>query len=118
MRMRTNLDMPKYLVAYVGGHVHAIDGLRGSTLWSTKLPGAYKASVGSVMLDGDVVLAGVGGRVYCLDIDDGRILWVNELPGMGLGMVSMATPGGHTNDTAQIAQVQMQQAANTASASV
>lgn len=115
MRMRTNLNMPEYLVAYVGGHIHAIDGLRGTTLWSTKLSGAYKASVGSVMLDGDVVLAGVGGRVYCLDINDGRVLWVNELPGMGLGMVSLATRNGHSDEAAQAAQLQ-QQAANSAAA--
>lgn len=108
MRMRIDMQMPEAVVVYVGGHVHAIDPMSGNTLWSTRLPKAYKQSIGTVLIEGDVVLAGVGGRVYCLDIYDGRVMWVNEMPGMGLGMVAVATPQSSANGAAQAAQ----QAAN------
>jgi outer membrane protein assembly factor BamB len=106
--MRIDMQMPEAVVVYVGGHVHAIDPMSGNTLWSTRLPKAYKQSIGTVLIEGDVVLAGVGGRVYCLDIYDGRVMWVNEMPGMGLGMVAVATPQSSANGAAQAAQ----QAAN------
>ncbi|MCA8935077.1 MAG: PQQ-binding-like beta-propeller repeat protein [Planctomycetes bacterium] len=108
MRMRMDLNMPEMIIVYVGGHVHALDPMTGQTLWSTRLPKAYKQSIGTVVIDGDIALAGVGGRIYCLDVTDGRILWVNEMPGMGLGMAAVATPNTSANGAAQSAQ----QAAN------
>lgn len=108
MRMRIDMRMPEAIVVYVGGCVHALDPMTGQTRWSTSLPRAYKQSIGTVLIDGDVVLAGVGGRVYCLDIVDGRILWQNDMPSMGLGMVAVATPATSGNGSAQSAQ----QAAN------
>jgi outer membrane protein assembly factor BamB len=111
--MRVNLEMPRAIVAYAGGHVQALDPLTGQTIWSTNLPKAYKTSIGTVLIDGDMVLAGVGGRVYCLDITDGRLIWVNELPGMGFGMVALATPVTSADGPAQSAQ----QAANAQAAS-
>lgn len=103
MRMRVDMRMPEAVIAYVGGHVFSLDPLTGKTIWETKLPKAYRTSIGGAIIDGDVVLAGVGGRVYCLDITDGRLLWMNEMPGLGLGMVSVATPAG-SSDSAQGAQ--------------
>ncbi|MCB9895864.1 MAG: PQQ-binding-like beta-propeller repeat protein [Planctomycetes bacterium] len=108
MRMRMDMRMPEAIVVYVGGHVHAVEPMSGQTLWSTRLPKTYKQSIGTVLVEGDVVLAGVGGRLYCLDIYDGRLIWMNEMPGMGLGMVAVATPAGSANGSAQAAQ----QAAN------
>jgi len=99
MRMRVDMRMPEAVIAYVGGRVFSLDPLTGKTIWETKLPKAYRSSIGGTIIDGDVVLAGVGGRVYCLDISDGRILWQNEMPGMGLGMVSVATPNATTDVT-------------------
>ena len=96
MRMRVDMRMPEAVIAYVGGRVFSLDPLTGKTIWETKLPKAYRSSIGGAIIDGDVVLAGVGGRVYCLDVTDGRILWQNDLPGMGLGMVSVATPNAAT----------------------
>lgn len=103
MRMRVDMRMPEAVIAYVGGRVFSLDPLTGRTIWETKLPKAYRSSIGGTIIDGDVVLAGVGGRVYCLDITDGRILWQNDLPGMGLGMVSVSTPTVST-DIAAAAQ--------------
>jgi outer membrane protein assembly factor BamB len=114
MRMRINMQLPPAIVAYVGGFVHALDPLTGNTVWERKLPKAYKASIGTVLIDGDVVLAGVGGRVYCLDLSSGRVLWTNEMPGLGLGMVAVATPATSANGAAQAAQA----AANAQAAAV
>ena len=104
MRMRIDMKLPEAIVIYVGGHVHAVDPMSGNTLWSTRLPKTYKQSIGTVLLEGDVVLAGVGGRLYCLDIYDGRLIWMNEMPGMGLGMVAVATPSNSADGSAQSAQ--------------
>ena len=104
MRMRINMQLPPAIVTYVGGFVHALDPLTGNAVWERKLPKAYKTSIGTVLIDGDVVLAGVGGRVYCLDLSSGRILWTNEMPGLGLGMVAVATPATSANGAAQAAQ--------------
>jgi outer membrane protein assembly factor BamB len=102
------MNMPEMIVVYVGGHVHSLDPLTGNTLWKTRLPKAYRNSIGTLLIEGDVVLAGAAGRVYCLDISDGRILWVNEMRWMGLGMVAVATPNGSADGSSQAAQ----QAAN------
>ena len=112
MRMRNSLGMPEHIVVYVGGWVHSLNPLDGKTLWETKLPKAYQSSLGSVVIDGDVVLAGVGGRVYCLDVQDGRLLWQNDMPGLGLGMVSLATPNASASSAAE------QQSANAQAAAV
>ncbi len=115
MRIRTNLEFPEEIIAYIGGHVHAINPLNGQTIWSTKLPKAYKSSIGTVIIDGDIVLAGVGGYLHALDKQDGRLIWTNEFKGMGLGMVGVATPLSSQNGTAQAAQQQANaQAAATA----
>ena len=114
MRLRLNMEMPQALAVYVGGHIHAIYPDTGDTAWSTKLPKAYKSSTGTILIEGDVVIAGVGGRVYCLDLSDGRILWINQMRRMGLGMVSMATTRQNTGGDAAAAhqqQVSQQQAA-------
>jgi outer membrane protein assembly factor BamB len=103
------MKLPKALVVYVGGHVHAIYPETGHTAWSTRLPKAYKASTGTVLIEGDIIVAGVGGRVYCLDLSDGRILWINQMPGLGLGMVSMATTRQSTGADAAAHQQQSHQ---------
>lgn len=115
MRMRIDMQLPPAIVAYVGGAVHALDPLTGKSIWHKKLPKAYKTSIGTVLIDGDIVLAGVGGRVYCLELASGRLLWTNEMPGLGLGMVAVATPATSANGTAQAAQ---QAAANAQAAAV
>lgn len=104
MRMRVDMRMPETIVVYAGGHVHALDPMTGQTVWRTKLPKAWASSIGTVVIDADVVLAGVGGRVYCLDVTDGRLLWTNDLPGMGLGMAAVATPETSASGAAQSAQ--------------
>lgn len=117
MRMRVDMRMPEAVIAYVGGRVFSLDPLTGETIWETKLPKAYRASIGGAIIDGDVVLAGVGGRVYCLDITDGRILWMNEMPGLGLGMVSVATPAVSSDPSQAAQQIANAQAAAAAAAS-
>ena len=116
MRMRVDMRMPEAVVVYVGGYVHALNPMTGDTVWSTKLPKAYKSSIGGAIIDGDVVLAGVGGRVYCLDITDGRLLWQNDMPGMGLGMVSVATPVTSSESAQGAQQIANAQAASAAAA--
>ena len=114
MRIRTNLGMPEHIVVYVGGWVHSLNPLDGKTIWETKLPKAYQSSIGSVVIDGDVILAGVGGRVYCLDVQDGRLIWTNEMPGLGLGMVSLATPNTSASSASEQQNANAQAAATSA----
>ena len=114
MRMRIDMRMPEAIIVYVGGNVCALEPMTGETVWSTKLPKAYKTSIGTVLVEGDVVLAGVGGRVYCLSLQDGRLMWMNDMPRAGLGMVAVATPLSSANGAAQSAQAAAEAAARAA----
>ncbi|MHC4839733.1 MAG: outer membrane protein assembly factor BamB family protein [Planctomycetota bacterium] len=106
MRIRSNLNFPEEIYAYVGGHIHAINPYTGETVWQTRLPKAYKSSIGTVIVDGDIVLAGVGGYLHALDKMDGRLLWTNEFKSMGLGIVGIATRASSADGSAQAAQQQ------------
>lgn len=106
------------LVIYVGGRVCRIDPRSGGILWVAKLPKAMQSSVGTVLVEEQIVYAGAGGRLYALALDDGHLLWENHLKGFGMGMVSMATRWRSSgSDPSQAQQLANQRRAAAAAAS-
>jgi outer membrane protein assembly factor BamB len=103
MRPPNHMTFPERVVVYVGGHVVSLDPVSGTTIWKTKLPKCYKHSIGTVLMDGDIVIAGVGGYVFALNIEDGAILWQNDMPRLGHGMISIATPSAAADSAAAAA---------------
>ncbi len=98
-----------------GESVHAIDLAGGNIVWSTKISGEYRASVGNgprgtPTIDGNRLYAqGLSGDVACLDLESGRILWQKNVlktfngsrPGWAIcesvlidGQKMICTPGG------------------------
>lgn len=104
MRLRMDMQVPEIVVVLIRGRVMGLEPKTGRTLWETKLPKTYGSYIGTVMIDGDLVLAGVAGRIHALDVRDGRLLWTNDMPGLGHGMVAMATPSASANGAAQAVQ--------------
>ena len=81
-----------HLFVGTNGHVLALDGRSGATLWKTSLP-RTGWSVVAILVGEDVLHCAAGGRVFGLDPEDGSILWENDLPGMGKKLVYLASHG-------------------------
>ena len=79
----------------IKGHVAALDREDGRLVWRWKAPKGN--SYGTVLVDGDRVLAGVYGYVYCLDAITGEQRWANPMKGFGTGVTSLATRRGRTD---------------------
>lgn len=84
----------------IGSHVVALDGATGTELWRTKLKGA---TLVTVHVDGDAILAGASGEVFCLDAATGALRWHNKLKGLGMGYVTFASSSAVTAAAAAIA---------------
>ncbi len=63
----------------------------GETVWATKLKGGDFVNV---VLDDGELYAAARGEISCLDPATGNIRWTNPLKGYGLGLASIASPGG------------------------
>jgi outer membrane protein assembly factor BamB len=85
--------MPASNLLYLGvrGTVLALDRATGQEVWRTRLKGADFVNV--ALVDGDLYAA-ARGELFCLDCTTGELRWQNPLKGLGLGLVSIAAPGG------------------------
>lgn len=86
--------LPSPLIIGSNGFVAAIDASTGQELWRTQLQrGLFKATGSadvSVLVRGELILAGAAGHLFCLSAATGQIVWQNELSGMGYNDVSLA----------------------------
>lgn len=78
---------------YLGikGAVIALNRATGDELWRMTLKGGDFVNV---VLDGNQLYATTKGEIFCLDTKTGEPLWHNKLSGLGLGLITIATPGG------------------------
>ena len=64
------------------GHVYALNGKDGSTLWSYPVRNSIK---NSIAIDGDIVFAqDAQGFLYAIDTETGKLCWEKQLPVNGL----------------------------------
>ena len=94
--------------AGIKGSVVALDRATGAQIWITSLKGSDFVNV---MLDDDDLYASSKGELYCLDPATGHIRWHNPLKGLGWGLVSIATSGIQTNQTAMFEKRKREQEA-------
>ena len=85
--------MPRNHLLYIGvkGKALALDRATGAEVWRTELKGGDFVNV--ALVDGDLY-ASSRGELFCLDSATGNVRWHNPLKGLGLGLISIATPGG------------------------
>lgn len=76
----TPLADPVYISC--GAFVAAIDPTTGSEYWRCKLPKNTYGLI-SMLVVGDLLVAGSYGRIYGIDRWSGALRWTNELQGMG-----------------------------------
>ena len=100
---------------YLGikGAVVALDRATGSIIWRADLKGSDFVNVLAYEYD---VYAATKGEIYCLDVSTGQLKWHNPLKGLGLGLVSLALPGGPTGQSAPARKRQQEQEAAAAAA--
>jgi outer membrane protein assembly factor BamB len=87
------------------GSVAALDRSTGTRLWETNLKGSDFVNL---MLAEDGLYAATKGEIFCLEPATGQIRWHNPLKGLGLGLVSIATPGSQANPMALFKRKQEQ----------
>ncbi|HUI42219.1 MAG TPA: PQQ-binding-like beta-propeller repeat protein [Terriglobia bacterium] len=75
----------------IKGAVLGLDKSNGAEVWRTQLGGSYFVNLA---MEGDNLYAGTRGQIFCLSPSSGAIRWKNELKGLGLGLVTIGTPGG------------------------
>jgi outer membrane protein assembly factor BamB len=99
--MRLTIDQ----LIFVGlrGYVTALDRKTGNIVWSNN---ELRSGYTSLLLDGDRLIASTNGYIYCLDPLTGRIVWHNPMSGYGIGVTSLASVRGASDQTS------MQQAAD------
>ena len=94
--------------------VAALDKRTGQIVWQ------WKASKGrmyvTLMLEGDVLIAGVDGYMYGLDARTGAQLWFNEMSGFGTGVTSLASVSGSAQNPGAAAAANAAASAAAASA--
>ena len=88
-------------VLFVGikGSVLALDRATGTIIWKTPLAGADFVNVA---IGGDDIFAATKGELFCLDSSTGEVRWHNRLKGLGLGLVTIAVPGGTPDQVSAI----------------
>lgn len=104
-------------VVYVGikGSVVALDRATGTIVWQTGLTGSDFVNVA---VGGEEVFASTKGELFCLDAATGQTRWRNRLKGMGMGLVTIAVPGGTSDQvSASRRRREQEQAAAAAAAS-
>jgi outer membrane protein assembly factor BamB len=76
-------------------YVFSIDENTGNEIWRTKLTAGFLAGgvfkLISILVKGDVVIAGSDGNMWGINKNTGEILWRNGLKGLGYENLSMAT---------------------------
>jgi outer membrane protein assembly factor BamB len=95
---------------YVGikGAVVALDRATGSIIWNAYLKGSDFVNV---LVTDNEVYAATKGEISCLDISTGQLKWHNPLKGLGMGLVSLAFPGGQTGQAPPVRRRQQETAA-------
>ena len=79
------------------GFCMAMHALSGRTLWEAKgLNSGFAQSRGSLLLDGDRLIASLCGYLSALDPETGEVLWTNKLKGFGEGHSELVS-GRHPN---------------------
>jgi outer membrane protein assembly factor BamB len=98
MRQRT----PDVLFVGFNRYVAALDRKTGIVLWKWKAPRG--SGFVALLPDGDRLFVSVHGYTYSLDARTGEPLWENEMKGFGMGIPSLATSRGATNNSGAAAQ--------------
>lgn len=87
-----------------GGFVAALRCDTGEEQWRTRLPSSSGSSIVTLLLEGNLLLAGHCGRLYGLNARDGTVLWKNKLPKMKFGAVTMTVAGAGNSVEVAVAQ--------------
>lgn len=106
--METHTDL---LFAASGRNIQALDRYTGRIVWRMKLPRYFGGNIVTILASGDELFIGRGGYVYCLDRTTGNVLWERGVGSSGANLVTLATDGNASNDTAALQAVVAAQAA-------
>jgi outer membrane protein assembly factor BamB len=88
----------------------ALSQATGEIVWQWKSPKGTSPHV-ALLLDGWRLIASVQGYTYCLDPLTGEQLWGNPLKGFGVGIPSLVSTAGSSDNSAAAAALAAQQAA-------
>jgi outer membrane protein assembly factor BamB len=85
-------------LVFVGlhGYAVALDRDTGEIVWSNN---QMNSGYVSLLLDGDRLIVSTSGYIYCLDPLTGEILWNNPLTGYGVGVTSLISARGQSQQT-------------------
>jgi outer membrane protein assembly factor BamB len=95
------------------GYAVALRRDTGAMVWSNN---EMKRGYVTLLLDGDRLIVSTNGYVYCLDPLTGRTLWHNPMSGYGLGVTSLVSVRGASDQTV-VAQAAMDADEQTSSSS-
>jgi outer membrane protein assembly factor BamB len=99
-------------LVFVGfnSRVVALSQATGEIVWQWKSPKGTAPHV-ALLLDGTRLIVSIQGYTYCLDPLTGEQLWWNPLKGFGVGIPSLVSAAGSSDNSASAASLTAQQAA-------